>query len=448
MAFIETVDRELVFSLHPGQLRAMESERRFVLVLAGFQGGKTVFGPPWLYREIQRRGPGDYLVATPTFPLLSMKVLPEFMTLFKTLLHLGDYTGSPTRCFTFSADGAYRTFGHAPEVETKVFFGTASHPDSLESATVKAAWLDEAGQTGFRLGSWEAIQRRLAIHKGRALLTTTPYSLGWLKQQLHDPWLASGGDHPLIDVVRFDSTTNPAFPPEEFERLRASWPKWKFDMFCRAIFTRPAGMIYDCFDDAIHKVQRFPISDRWRRYLGLDFGGVHTAGIFFAEDPETRKLYAYREYLAGGRTAREHKESLLKGEPSIPFAVGGSKSEGQWRDEFGAAGLHVNAPAVTEVEVGIDRVYGAIKRGELYVFDDLRGLLDEIGSYSRSVDERGEPTQDIEAKETFHKLDAVRYIVSWVKRGSAEFKIGMSRKPCAVGLRGVFDGGDDDKGDW
>ncbi len=397
--------------LHPGQKRAWFSDRRFVCVLAGTQGGKTSFGPLWLYREIQRCGPGDYLVASPTYPLLSKKALPEFLRLFKQLLRMGEYN-SQQKVFTFSPDGCRQIGFENPDRPTQVFFGHAQDPDSLESATYKAAWLDEAGQKKFRLGSWEAIQRRLSIYEGRALITTTPYDLGWLKQKLYDRW--QGGDR-TIDVIRFDSTENPAFPQAEFERARDSLPRWKFDLYYRAIFTRPAGMIYDVFDEKLHKMPRFAIPADWQRYLGLDFGGVNTAAVFYAEHPLSHKLYAYREYKAGGRTAREHAEALLRREPDIPIAVGGSKSEGQWRDEFATGGLPVREPAVSDVEVGINRVYGAHKRGELFVFDDLEGYLEEKLTYSRVLDDAGEPTEEIEAKNEYHFMDAERYVIGWLK---------------------------------
>jgi hypothetical protein len=418
---VETVERGgragLRYNFHPGQLRAWQSRRRTVAVLAGTQGGKTSFGPLWLHREMQRCGPGDYLVVTPTYPLLRLKALPEFLRLFRRRLRLGDYSGL-TRTFTVSEAGARQLFGRVPEEDTQVFFGHASDPDSLESATAKAAWLDEAGQKKFRLGSQEAIQRRLAIHQGRELITTTPYDLGWLKQQLWDPWQA--GD-PTIDVIRFDSTENPAYPPEEFERARAALPGWKFDLFYRALFTRPAGLIYDAFAHERHQVPRFSIPASWPRYLGLDFGGVNTAGIFLAEEPGTGKLYAYREYKAGNRTAAEHVAALLAGEPGMPFAVGGSGSEGHWRAEFAGAGLPVREPAVTgpdSVEVGIDRVYAAFRENGLLVVGDLVGLLDELGSYSRELDERGEPTEKIAAKESYHRLDGLRYVVGYVRGGA------------------------------
>lgn len=66
----------IAVNLHLGQKRAWQSTRRFVAVTAGTQSGKTCFAPHWLYREIRRCGPGDYLFVTPTFTLLELKALP------------------------------------------------------------------------------------------------------------------------------------------------------------------------------------------------------------------------------------------------------------------------------------------------------------------------------------------------------------------------------------
>ena len=427
----EVVGERLRLNQHEGQLRAWDSLRRFVAAIAGTQGGKTEWAMLWLWREIMNCGPGDYAIGSPTFTLMGLKVLPTFKTLFQTVLGLGTYVQSPIRQFRVSPEGARRLFPGVTEDQlittpTNVFFGYAENPDSLESATLKAAVLDEAGQVAFKRESWEAILRRLAIHQGRACIPTTPYfSGGWLKTEIFDRFKA--GD-PTVDLIQFSSLMNPAFPKEEYERARRDLPQWKFDLFYRGMLARPPGQIYACFDEKVHVVPSFGLNPKWQRYLGIDFGGVNTAGVFFAEEPGTKRWFAYRTYQAGERTSREHVQALLEGEVMLPIAFGGSGSEGQWRSEFSNAGLPVREPDVsaddstdsrnakTSVELGIDRVFGAIKRNEIYVFADLRSLIDDFQSYSRELDSQGEPTEKIADKDTWHKLDAVRYIVGSVKK--------------------------------
>ena len=111
---------------HAGQRLAWKSRARFVCVLSGTQGGKTTFGPPWLQREIKWRGPGDYLVAAPTYRLLYVKALPEFCGLFENAFQLGRFISQPVKRFEFSPSGLQALFGkrflHKP---TTVFFGHA-----------------------------------------------------------------------------------------------------------------------------------------------------------------------------------------------------------------------------------------------------------------------------------------------------------------------------------
>ncbi len=76
--FREIKDGHLRLNLHPGQTRTHLSKARKVAMLAGSQGGKTVYGPHWLDREIRTEGPGDYLIGTASFPLLTRKVFGNY----------------------------------------------------------------------------------------------------------------------------------------------------------------------------------------------------------------------------------------------------------------------------------------------------------------------------------------------------------------------------------
>ena len=394
----------LEYAPHEGQIKAFDSSAQTTAVIAGTQSGKTSFGPAWLLREMMLQGPGDYLTVTPTFPLLELKALPEFRNLFERRLKLGRYVQSPIRKFIING-GDYT-----------VYFGHAQNPESLESATAKGAWLDEAGQKTFKRESKEAINRRLVLARGagagRELITTTPYSWNWLKTEVWD----KRETDPRICCISFSSIMNPVFPVSEYEEARKNLPNWRFQMFYNGVFTRPEGLIYDQFNEE-NIVAPFEIPNEWPRYLGLDFGGANTAAIFIATDPSDGTMYAYREYHAGNRTAAKHKEALRQYEAVLPFAVGGSWSEDQWRDEFNAAGLPVQPPPIKDVEVGIDRVYGVTASNKLKVFSTLTGLINEAHMYSRELDEEDKPTEKIEKKEKFHHLDALRYIIAYLAGG-------------------------------
>ena len=406
MNLTEIKENRLEINFHPGQLRAWDSKKRFVFILAGTQGGKTEFAVPWMLREIKEKGEGEYLVVSPSFPLQEKKVIPTYLNILKDKLNLGEHKVG-ARQFILNK----REFKEHP---CTIFFGSADNPDSLESCTAKAAHVDEVGQKSFRLSSWEAILRRLSIHEGRVLGTTTIYNLGWLKNEIYDQWVH--GD-PDIDVIQFPSIMNPAFPKSEYERAERTLPRWKFNMFYKGLYDRPAGMIYDCFDESICKIAPIALDPLWPRHVGLDFGGVNTAALWIAEHKVNEKVtnyYIYREYLAGGKSAAGHSaefKKLSKGENIINW-VGGSKSEGQWRLEFQQSGVSVRESPITDVEVGINRVYGLHKENRIFIFNTLKKYLDQKMSYSRVLDGSGNPTEKIEDKEKYHLLDAERYIFS------------------------------------
>src|SRR3990167_6886188 len=164
---------DLRINFHPGQQRVMESKARFPVVLAGTQSGKTALEPDWLYREICERGEGDYIVGSAKFPLLGLKLLPEFQNVFCDLLRWGEYKD----------DRMGNKVIQSNHDKSRIIFFSATNPEAIESATAKGAVLDEAGQKQFRQGTWEAVQRRLSINRGRCLFGTTLYQLGWLKTE-------------------------------------------------------------------------------------------------------------------------------------------------------------------------------------------------------------------------------------------------------------------------
>ena len=308
----------LDYNLHVGQELAYYAPERFVWLVAGTQGGKTSFGPIWLLKTMDELGVGDYLAVTANYPLLELKMKPEFLLLFETTLGLGEWRES-RRTF-YCSNGS------------RVIFGSAQKPESLESATAKAAWLDECGQDQFNYRAYEAVLRRLSLHQGRLLGTTTLYNQGWLRQQVYEPWLA--GD-PTHRVIQYPSILNPTFPRAEYERARQTLPEWRFKMFYAGLFAKPAGLIYTDFIDRPrarggHVVPDFDPPQEWPRYVGVDFGAVNTAVIWIAHDQQNDVFYIYDESLRGGLTAQEHCAQALTLAQGLDVRGwwGGSRSEG------------------------------------------------------------------------------------------------------------------------
>lgn len=427
----------LHFYFHTHQRKTWESERRFVAMLAGKQGGKTIYGPAHTFREIQERGAGDYLVASATFELFNMKLLPAMKQFFVRDLKIGRYW--PSSRIIELCDPATGEFGavysHDHELMyARIILRSADSEEGMQSATGLWAWLDEAGI--YDAGVWKDVRARLSLAEGGVLLTTSIYDLGWLKQQIYDPW--KNGD-PEIDVIQFSSKDSPFFKQSEYESLRRSMQSWQFKMEFDAEFERPPAAIYEDFVDKLrdeggHKVKRFVIPKEWPRVASIDPGIVNPGKIFAAYDPSEDVYYIYRAEKGGERrTSKEHgvydvQRAAREGERVIWWAVG-AKSEKYWREDYKAAGAKdVREPDVSDVEEGIDRGIQLLKQRRVFVFDDLVDLIGEFLGYARVIKD-GEITKDIKDKSKYHLIDGYRYFALQIvkKRSSAKGSTGVSK---------------------
>ena len=393
----------------------------------------TSYGPWWLKQEIDKMGRGDYLAATSSFRLFQNKMLPELLRVFENILGWGRYwAGNQLVELKDPETGIFWAERATDVMWGRIILGSAQTPSGLESSTAKAAWLDEAGQDEFSIEAYRAINRRLSIHRGRKLITSTLYNYGYIKSEIIDPTIKSGMTSTVeldngaeIEVtdsestnailIQFDSITNPNFPKAEYEEAKANLPEDLFNMAYRGRISRPRHMIYDCLNEDLHFMPRFAIPNDWQRYVGLDFGAVNTVATFWAEHPESRKLYCYREYKHGGRSAKEHVEALLESEPMLPLVWGGAKAEGQWRQEFRDGGLSVKLPKIADVWLGINIVYSQIKQNNLFFFDDLPGIENDMLTYRRKYDNTGNPTDEIYNKNAYHYADTVRNLVPSIR---------------------------------
>lgn len=437
---------KLSLHFHPGQARTWLSTARHNLVLAGTQGGKTSFGPWWLWREIYGagsfygRGGGDYLAVTSNFDLFKLKMLPELRTVFEEVLKVGKYwAGDRVMELKNPETGEFAAPGE--KQWGRIILRSAVAASGLESATARAAWLDEAGQDEWDVTSWEAILRRLSLYQGRSLLTTTVYNTGWLKSEIFDRW--AQGDR-KYKVIQFASVQNPSFPQDEFEDARVRLPAWRFKMFYLGQFSKPAGLVYEDFTDdwttvedkdspdygktlPPNMIEAVEILPHWPLVVGLDFGGVHNATVYIAEntDVSPSEFYVYADYIDGRMPIKDlvsltkqrigpleyvvkngRQERKMNRRVTI---VGGAKSEDAWRQEWGQHGLYVHQPPIADVELGILAVTKYVRTKRLKVFKKCSAVRDEFMKYRRAMSADGTVSDTIVDKATFHRLDAIRY---------------------------------------
>lgn len=415
-------DGSLELTPHPGQYRTWQSKARFVLMLAGTQGGKTTFGPWWLKREIDRQGEGDYLAVTTNFDLFSLKMLPEMRKVFEEIFRIGKYwPGKRIIEIRDPKTGRFRAKSADDPMYARIILRSVNAPTGLEASTAKAAWLDELGQDDWDITDWEAIQRRLSLAMGRVLATTTVYNSGWLKREWYDRWKAGDRDY---DVIQFPSIQNPQFPRQEFLRQKESTPEWRFKMFYEGVFAIPPGVIYHMFDSAKHVIPYSELPPELPRVIGVDFGGANTASVWIAEDTRLypSKWIAYHESLDGHKPTREYAiqyKTWEFGATDVRY-VGGAPGEVQARMDFGTYGVNVEMPWISDVDIGISNIIDLIKTDRFRVTSNCKGLISEFATYHRKLDESNVPTNEIDNKRKFHRLDALRYAGTLIHLGGAE----------------------------
>ena len=397
----------------------------------------TTYGPHWLFDEIydpvKGCGRGDYLAVTATYDLFKLKMLPSILDVLEGIHDVGRYWSGMRVIELRNPDtGEFMAKRADDQMWGRIILRSADALAGLESSTAAAAWLDEVGQDTFTNAAYNAIRRRLALRHGRVLMTTTLYAYNWFLTRIVKPTLATGttefmysdagdidyteSDDTNTALVQFDSTINPLFSQEEFIEAKNNLSEEEFSMFYRGRETTRRFLIYNNFDSEKHTTKPFHIPESWARYLGVDFGGTHMAAVFYAEEPETKKLYAYREYISGNKTIKQHVADILAEEPVMPVCYGGARSEGQWRSEFAQAGLQVNRPSIDDVDVGIARVYAQHAVDGIIYFDNLSKIIEEKGSYRRKRLPDGEYSDEIMSKGSYHMLDCERYIISEIRQ--------------------------------
>ena len=428
-----------------------DSDALDVVACAGTQGGKSRLQPEWLLREVQRCAPlirmmrsGKFIYAGPTLTLLSAQVIPKFREIFQEQEQLGRLMEGNKPAFKFSPAGLQKVLGFS-DCPVTIHFAYTNDSSNLESMTAFGGAWDESGQKENKQDSYGAYNRRLKLARsttfasvaeyapdwwkewygdlegpaatfGRRLWGTTPYEWNWFKTEVVDR--AEAGQEGF-GLYNWPSWENPLVSELECRaELTKGMALWQWEMMYLGQYTRPAGAIYDTFDWGLDTCEAFPIPPTWKVYPGVDFGSVHMGAVIIAEDPTTKTLYVVDEYLAGNRSFSEHAAAIRKNY-TLQVGAGGSHQEEGWREAFRTNGLPLDEPPVSSVEVGIGCVYQQVKTHSLKIFRSCSGTTGEMQLYSRELGADGHPSETIKNKSEYHRVDALRYIISKLRPPTA-----------------------------
>jgi len=390
---------------------------RTLAAIAGTGGGKTCLGYWWLQTRMEAFPGYGWGVAEPTYQMLEKIILnspdPERPSLIDWTKQIGifvDYKAGPRILLTKLG---------------VLYLGSADNPDTMQGPALKGYWLDEGGMMTL-IAHQTAIQR-ISFYDGQEFISTTPYNRGWLKTEIVDK-----ADGVRIHVEQWRSIDNPKFPRHVYDEMKATMQRHRFSMMYDAEFERPMGMIYASFNSDKCVIEPFKIPESWPRYIGMDYGPVHTAVIWYAKNPVKYKnwpsgtMFGYREYLEGNKSIAQHVidlKRLSKGEEIMRKVASGLPSERQWRREFSEKGWHLQECRITDVEMGIDKVWTMHSQDKLVYFNTMRDILRQKEEYRRKLDESQQPTEVIENKAQFHKMDAERYIIASLASSRPIFEV-------------------------
>ena len=387
----------MTIKLFRKQGNAFLCEKQYILVCCGVQSGKTYLGATWARNKIDKFPKNNGLISAPTYKILEQSTLDKFFTLFPELRNF------------------YKAQKNVIELPQggHIYIRSADQPLGLEGMTIHWGWLDEYGQAP-RL-AWTVCRSRVSTTKGQLMITTTPYAMNWLYQEVYQPWVQKEVQD--VGIFTWPSIVNPFFDKEHAESEKRRLSPEEYRRRYEGEFTRMEGLVYGDFtSDLIVKPFGFiPI----RSIGGIDFGYTNPAAILVINKNADGNYYVTDEYYETNKTQEELNQQCLFYQkkrnincwyPDI--------AEPDRIQSMRNAGL-ICKEEKKDLTGGIDKVRALFREKRLFVFDHCVNLVDELQTYhyEEKFDEKEEPV-----KEHNHACDALRYALAGEQGiGSAEF---------------------------
>lgn len=412
--YVEKGQAKYYFPLHQAQRDIYESPARFKLFLAGKQSGKSSFGAMWLCSKALAGKPGDmFLVISPTEQISSVSVTPQIV---KHLKIFGLYDPDRGLGSANQNRGEY-TLSNGTMLYVRTVGGDGRAENSFEGSTCSAILMDEAGMLPFNI--YVKAEARVSTTQGEILLTTTPYSLDWLKTWFR-PLTKSMPEYYYMRVS--SSRDNPAFTQEEYERLKKVTPEhiFKRDYEADLDQTISEALYFPTYTDWLDDDLVPQIEPGMRLVGGIDFGN-NTAAVIGATRKDLGVYYVLWEYYypnTGGRAIPlgDHLRHIPKCGPqsSIITWYADSASPASIA-EMQRMGYNVKGvkKLAGSVEDNLTRIYAMGAGGRLKIAKKpCPNLILELSKFKRApAEEPGLYLDSPMQNQRNHAIDAMRYAI-------------------------------------
>lgn len=348
----------------------------------GIQAGKTKTGSIWMKIQNHRfiEPEDNFLIVAPSYKILQQSTLPPYL---ECMRGMGSFS---------KADMSLKIHGGGT-----VYMRTGTDPNAIVGITnIRAIWGDEAGL--FSLYFSENIAARAAFRSAQTLYTTSPYTLNWLYKDIIRPKHRDPKARPDVTLIQAASWDNPYFPKETIARHRLTMDPRRFKTMFGGEWERPAGLVYDCFDEVENQCEPMALPAGTRLFGGIDWGFSHPFVFKIRAVTPGGMHYGIHEFYRTGMTVAEvvpvvrqrcqsYGVELVYCDPAQPAHI----------EELNRNGIKAVA-ANNEVRLGIDRHYELLKTRRLKYFRGLNPhTLDELESYHYA--DEPEIDQDKDAKE-------------------------------------------------
>jgi len=275
---------------------------------------------------------------------------------------------------------------HASGGNSRVFFMTFEQKlKSFMGFMWRHCWFDE--EPPFKY--FDEVRFRMMDKGGRILLSFYPPDGQTELLTFLDEMMDKTPEY--IDQFSLQWSDNPTLDPETVEMMEKTTPDWLKES---RKYGRPGvgeGRVIP-FSRDVYTCEPFEIEPHWPQIAAIDVGYDHgTGAVCLALDNQSNTIYAFREYFSKETLPAVHASALRKW-GKVPFIADApmNRRESNGKslyDVYQEEGLEI-ITRQTDVMASINKINTVISERRFYVFDTCRVLLDQMGKYRRSKNEK------------------------------------------------------------